>query len=223
MSKSLGNVYTLRDLEAKDINLLAFRYLVLTSHYRSKLNFTWESLHSAEQALKQLQEFVLRLKSDAKSLSLLSSPRRRGSRPLSNTNSKYITWIPASTGMTKQLEKIKNDFKSAIFDDLNTPKALALVWAFIHEYNKNPEKFSPKEILNLLYDFDQVLGLGLKNIKLEKIPTEIKKLANMREEFRKKKQWADSDRIRDELAAKGWVVEDTEGGAIVRKISKGYT
>jgi cysteinyl-tRNA synthetase len=86
----------------------------------------------------------------------------------------------------------------------------------VQQYNKNPDQFNPKETLNLLYDFDQVLGLGLKNIKPEKIPAAIKKLADKREKFRKNKQWSDADRIRDELAEKGWIVEDTQAGPIVK-------
>jgi hypothetical protein len=58
----------------------------------------------------------------------------------------------------------------------------------VQQYNKNPDQFNPKETLNLLDDFDQVLGLGLKNIKPEKIPAEIKKLADKREKFRKNKR-----------------------------------
>ncbi|QQG45323.1 MAG: cysteine--tRNA ligase [Candidatus Sungiibacteriota bacterium] len=64
MSKSLGNVFTLRDIEAKGFNPLVFRYLILTSHYRSKLNFTWESLKAAQNSLEHLQNFVIRLRTE---------------------------------------------------------------------------------------------------------------------------------------------------------------
>ncbi|MDO8443527.1 MAG: cysteine--tRNA ligase, partial [Candidatus Azambacteria bacterium] len=62
MSKSLGNIFNLRDLEAKKFEPLAFRYLALTAHYRSKLNFTWESLQASQNALNNLQEAVIKIK-----------------------------------------------------------------------------------------------------------------------------------------------------------------
>ena len=207
MSKSLGNVYTLRDLEAKNINILAFRYLVLTSQYRSKLNFTWESLAAAESSLNRLYEFVLVLKSPPTPLLKKGENAADGSLLLKRR-------------VREDLKNHRGEFNKALFNDLDTPKALATVWKLIHEYNKQPEQFNAKEILNLFYDFDQVLGLGLKNIKPKKIPQEIKKLANTREEFRKNKQWADAYMIRDELAVKGWVVVDTQDGY---KIDKAHT
>lgn len=100
MSKSLSNIFTLRDLENKKINPLAFRYLVLTSHYRSKLNFTWKSLEAAEKGLEHLYEQINHL--EAGLLSKLRSPASVAS-------------------------KFKEKFLSAINGDLNTSKALAVI------------------------------------------------------------------------------------------------
>jgi len=184
MSKSLGNFFTLRDIENKKINLLAFRYLILTSHYRSKLNFTWESCQAAEISLNHLYNFIKIL--------------------LSEKNNKL--W----KSHLKTLNKLKNEFENAINDDLNTPKAAAIIWKFINEYNKNPLKFNPLEILDVLYEFDKILGLDFKKIKIEIIPKEIKMLVKDREALREKEEWQKADEIREKLHQLGWIIKDTK-------------
>src|SRR3989338_3723120 len=118
MSKSLGNVFNLRDIEGKKINPLAYRYFVLGAHYRSKLNFTWEALKGAEKALERLYEALRMLKNTKQNINKIQ-----------NTN-------------------LKNEFRNATNDDLNTPKALAILWKAI-KCGAN---------LKLLYEFDEVLG-----------------------------------------------------------------
>src|SRR3989338_5893661 len=118
MAKSLGNFFTLRDIETKGFNPLAFRYLILTAHYRSKLNFTWESLKAAEESLRRLQEFIRDLK-----------VRKREKRK------------------TKPLTEFKKAFETAIFDNLDTPRALAVIWKLIREHNKTPGSFDARAVL----------------------------------------------------------------------------
>lgn len=183
MSKSLGNIFTLRDIENKNINLLAFRYLILTSNYRSKLNFTWESLHAAENSLNHLYDFI-------KSIKKL-------------TTSGVVIKISSA-------ENLKNDFKKAIYDDINSPKAIATIWKFINNYNKNSLKFNPKEILNIFYEFDKILGLNFKKIKIERIPKEVNMLIKEREMLRKNKDWQKADEIREKINKMGWIIKDTE-------------
>lgn len=188
MAKSLRNFYTLRDIEAKNIDPLAYRYLVLTAHYRSKLNFTWESLAAANQSLNRLYDFV-------QGLQLLKSHfNRRG-----------------------MLSVYKNKFKKALYDDLQTPKALAVLWDLVSDYRKDPNKFSSKEVLELLHDFDRVLGFGLKNIRSEKTPAEIKKLLREREVYRKNKDWKKADEIRDKILSLGFTVKDSPSGPKLTK------
>lgn len=196
MSKSIGNIFTLDNLEEKGFDPLAFRYLILTAHYRTKLNFTWESLEAAAEALKRLRDFVLELK---------KSPQNEYSPSLSRGYLKY-----------------KINFENAIANDLDTPKAIAIVWKLINTYRKSYEtrsrkKLEPKSALELLCSFDNILGLELKNIKKEKIPAEIKKLAEKRERYRKDKNWSDADKIRDELVSRGWEIKDTPEGAELKK------
>ncbi|MBI2055754.1 MAG: cysteine--tRNA ligase [Candidatus Sungbacteria bacterium] len=202
MAKSSGTMFTLRDLEEKGFNPSAFRYLVLTAHYRTKLNFTWESLAAAEQSLKRLKDFVLELK-DA---SADAKDRNNTVRAESRT----------------RLAKAVVEFEKAIFSDLDTPKALAVIWKLINEYRKSAEekklKIDPKAALMLIYNFDNILGLDLNKIKKEKIPVEIIALAEKRETYRKEKNWTEADKIREELAAKGWEIKDATKGMRIKKI-----
>lgn len=190
MSKSLGNIFTLRDIEAKQINPLAFRYLALTSHYRSKLNFTWESVASAEPSLERLFEFMRKL----------SRKRQKIGRK------------------TTSLASYRLRFEKAIFDDLDTPKALAMVWSLIHRFHKNPGAYDQKELHALLCDFDKVFGLGFAQLKRDKIPTEILALAVMREEYRKNKQWQEADGARGEIKKRGYLVEDSPEGPRLKAV-----
>lgn len=187
MAKSLGNFFTLRDIESKNFNPLAFRYLVLTSHYRSKLNFTWDSLRAAQNSLERIYDFV------------------------------RVVSLACHKMWQAKLTTQKRRFEKAVFDDLDTSKALAIVWNLVHQYNKTPDRYDPKAVLELLYDFDKVLGFGLKEIKPEKIPAKILELVKKREEYRKAKNWSEADKVRKEVKSQGYIVEDTAIGPKVVK------
>ncbi|KKR88759.1 MAG: Cysteine-tRNA ligase [Candidatus Wolfebacteria bacterium GW2011_GWA2_42_10] len=137
MSKSLGNVFTVKDLERKKISPLAFRYLVLTSHYRSKLNFTWESLAAAQNALNNLiSNFQF----------LISNPgisKKSDSIKSKNYGKKFLT---------------------AVNNDLNAPKAISLVWRTIKDKNLSGPA---KKRLILKFDKVLGLGLNkIKPLKI---------------------------------------------------------
>lgn len=106
MAKSEGNLLTIQTLIEKGYNPLAYRYLTLTAHYRSKLNFTWESLSAAQSALKNLYAFVREL------------PK---------------TPLFGKEGLGEILKKYSDDFLSALNDDLNTPEAIAVMWKLIKD------------------------------------------------------------------------------------------
>ena len=188
MSKSLGNIFTLRDLEKNNINFLAFRYLLLGAHYRKKLNFTWQSIISSQNSLDRLyrhmREFSKNKKGGAKN--------------------------------KKLSEKYEKMFLTAINDDLNTPKALSIIWGTIKE-----KKLSDEEKHKLLINFDKVLGLGLKDVKSEKtaqIPQKIKDLVQKRDLLRNNKQFIQSDALRKQIEKLGYLIEDTaEGSKILQK------
>ena len=185
MSKSLGNFFTLRDIEEKKIDPISFRYLMLTAHYRSKLNFTWEALYGAEKALEGLYAFVRELKGER-------MPKSR----IKNQES------------AQKMERLTQEFENAMLRDLDTPNAVAVLWKVIREYHKKSSEYGVHETLNLLFYFDKILGIRLEKVRSVSVPSEIKKLVREREEFRKQKKFPDADRIREEIEKSGWRVED---------------
>lgn len=112
---------------------------------------------------------------------------------------------------TEEIKEYENRFLEAINDDLNMQIAMSVVWEVV----RNPKK--SKDFQKLLLKFDNVLGLDLENYKPEenKLPEEILNLINLRNEARQNKNWAESDRLRDELISKGYTVKDTKDGTVV--------
>ena len=199
MAKSLGNFYTLRDLEKKDYNPLALRYLFLTSHYRDQINFTFKSLDGAEKTLDNLQDFMLTINEDKFS-----------------ENKKNIQ-------IKKIISETKKKFEEHMDDDLNTAQALASIFGMIKEINKeiNKSKFSKdnqKEVKKAIKDFDSVLGFLRKLNAEEKLDEDLQMLIDQREEARKEKDWAKADAIRDQLEEEGIEIEDTPHGIRWKKI-----
>ena len=192
MSKSLGNVCTLRDFEMRKLNPLSFRYLALTSHYRSKLNFTWESLEAAHHSLDRLTDMVRSLKAEKRTRTQIK---------------KKIN-----------LEPYRKRFEQACTDDLNIPKMIAVLWKMIHEYHKTPERYDTSNILSVLYDMDRILGFGLKEISLAKIPEHVIKLAHEREAWRKQKEWKKADEVREKIKHAGYSVEDSLDGPRIKEM-----
>lgn len=188
MSKSLGNTYTLDNLQEKGIEPLAYKLFCYTAHYRTKLNFTFESANSSQKALNRLRESYL-LHSQSKE----------------KVEDKIIA-------------EYKEKFMEAVNDDLNMPLAMGIVW----EVARNKQK--SEQFAKLLLEFDQVLGLALdksqeyieKQEKVE-LPEEIVTLIEQRKKARENKNWAESDRIRDELKEKGYLVKDTKDGMNIEK------
>ena len=189
MSKSLGNVYNICDLEEKGIEPLAYKLFCYTAHYRTKLNFTFDGAMASQKALNRLREGYIKHK---------------------NGNDNVEESL---------IEAYKNKFLSAINDDLNLPLAMGIVWEIIRSETKS------KKIADLLLDFDKVLGLDLinsekyiENQKNLELPEEISKLLNERKKARDNKDWTLSDKIRDELKEKGYIIKDTKEGMTVEKI-----
>lgn len=177
MAKSGGGVLTLEDLIAKGVNPLAFRYLCLTAHYRSKLNFTWESLQAAETALKNLCREV-------------------------------SSYSEAKVGCAEFEQK----FLEAINNDLDTPKAVAVMWDLVKSDYPNSAK------LQSLLKFDEVLGLGLGKVAEQSVPADVQELVRQREKARENKDFAKSDQLRKQIADKGFEVVDQDSGPKLKKI-----
>ena len=185
MSKSLGNIYTLDTLKEKDIEPLAYKLLCFSSHYRNKLNFTFEGAMSANTSLQRLREGY----------------------------KKHLV------GTEDVEEKVINDFEekfhSAINDDLNMPIAMSVVWDVV----RYPKK--AKALANLLLKFDSIMGLNIdKEEEREELPEEIQKLLEERKAARENKDWELSDKIRDIIKEKGYIIKDSQKGMIVEKLKK---
>lgn len=187
MSKSLGNTYTMSDLKKCGLSPLAYRYMCLNANYRSKLNFTWDGIKAAQVSLDRLLEGVL-------------SHKNAGEQ------------VKVDAGLIAVFEK---DFKEAINDDLNIPRALGVAW--------NVARYGTKAnaLYDLLLKMDEVLGLDFS--KAEEKPVaeapvlnpEIEELVNQRQQARKDKNWKLADEIRGKLNEMGIQLEDTPQGVKV--------
>lgn len=180
MSKSKGNTYTLSDLVAKGYSPEAVRFLLLSSHYRTQFNFTFDGLKAAERTLAQMRA---------------------------------VAETFASTEFVKG--SYEERLVEAMENDLNVSAVLALVHEFMTEANKG--MIDQKEGASFLHAFDAIFGLKLFEVRAQEIPETVQALAQMRIEARANKDWTASDRLRDEIAAKGWVVEDTPQGQKLKK------
>ncbi len=199
MSKSKGNFYTLRDLLAMGFSPRAIRYLLLTTHYRKVLNFTFDALYQAIASLKRITDFLFELET----------------RRFEEGRSEHIDQL---------IKKTKDKFVGELSDDLNISGAMAAIFELIHEVNRlmmqgGVKKEDARNLKNLLYDFDRVLAVLPENI-IEELPEEIMQLIRKREEARKAKDYATADRIRDELFQRGIILEDTKEGTRWKVIKK---
>jgi cysteinyl-tRNA synthetase len=185
MSKSKGNFYVLNELIEKGFDPMAYRYLVLTAHYRDKLNFTFESLQAAQNALNNLREQV-----------------RDWPAVILNDSEEYILRY------TQDDNTYYSQFLEALNNDLNTSQALAVIWNMVR--SDLPMEQKGEQLLLM----DKILGLKLDEYigkKLE-IPDDVQKLVEQREKVRADKDFAKSDELRNEIKKLGFDVLDTPTG-----------
>ncbi len=192
MSKSLGNFYTLRDLLDRGYNPMAIRYLLLSTHYRQKLNFTFDGLSAAQSAIDRLTEFSNMLKEYAKK-----------NKP--GTDKK----------VTDALNKGIAEFENAMDDDLNISAALGAVFDMVRTVNRIASideitQADAEQGLKTLEKINSVIGV-LKTEKRE-LPPEAEILIKKRETARKQKDFETADKIRDKLAEIGLEIKDTSEG-----------
>jgi len=206
MSKSLGNFFTLRDILAKGYNPRGLRYLLLSSHYRQKLNFTFGALDAAENTISGLVDFVDKLDG-------FSSVARKAENEVNRLKSDASDNKKISAVAKKSLE----NFKKAMQDDLDTPKALAAMFDIVSAANKAIEEkklstSNAKEVLAVMKEIDKILGV-LAHEKIALTATQ-KSLVEKRQEARKNKDWKTADELRKQLESQGIVLEDAEGGGV---------
>jgi cysteinyl-tRNA synthetase len=207
MSKSLGNFFTLRDLLAKGFTGREIRYLLLTAHYRETFNFTLEGLTGAKTALARIDECVSKLREIAGDKTKASD------------------------------SELIQQFSSALDDDLNISAAWGEIFKWVTEINKRIAENSlnaneAAAALTAWGKINSVLGIespiiivlqegfnaGFSLVSAMVVPEEIQGLVEKRAAAKKLKDFKKSDAIRDELKAKGWMIEDTPKGPKLKKI-----
>ena len=180
MSKSAGTFVTIDTLKEKGYDPLDYRYLCLGAHYRTQLEFSYDSLDFAKASRKGLKAKIAIIKQEAVKIN--------------------------NQGESKELQEAKNNFVNAMEDDLNTAKALALLWDFI---KSNVNAFEKIQFVTFA---DTFLGLNLLSEEKKEISAEAKQILAERAEARKQKDFKKSDELRAKLLAMGIVVKDTPRG-----------
>jgi cysteinyl-tRNA synthetase len=190
MSKSLGNFYTLRDLLAKGHSPESIRYLLLSVHYRKQLNFTSDGLHQAQASIQRLEDFILRVKEKA-------------------------TADQPSEEFRTEVNAARDRFIAAMDDDLNVSAALAAVYDFVRAtYQRDSQGAFPggdaRAALDFIQEVDSILNILRTNDEL--LDSDIAAQIEARQEARRRKDFAEADRIRQWLSSKGIQLEDTREG-----------
>ena len=196
MSKSEGNYFTLRNLLEKGYDQRAIRFLLISSHYRSQLNFTLDGINQAKENIDRIQETYSKIIDD----------KTKNGR---------------DSDLSKITKEAKIEFENAMDDDLDMPVALASIFGFVREINKYLDKEqileeNKLEITEYFESINKILGvLSNETINFE-ISDDIKILVAERDEARNMKDWKKSDEIREELSRRGYIVEDTEKGTRIK-------
>lgn len=196
MSKSVGNVHTVQDVLDKGFRLSALRYILLSGYYRKQLNFTWTGLEQAEEALRRITDFLGRV--DA-----LTSPAAE------------------QPEVKARVKEAVDAFDSALRDDLNTAAGLGAMFDLIRALNilmdnKQVGKADAPEIAAAFNHFDRVLGiLSLRRAEDATPPiplADIDAAIHARQDARRRRDFGEADRIRQDLLAKGVILEDSAQG-----------
>ncbi len=190
MAKSAGNFYDLRSVQERGHSPLAVRHLFLQARYRSQFNFTWDALAGAARALERLRSRAAEWARDPSTASVEE---------------------PAPS-VTEVARPYQERFRTAIEDDLDTPRALAV----LNEL-EGDESLSPATRFHTAAAFDRVLGLDLARSVEAELPPGTEELIQRREQARAGRDWAAADQLRERLAALGVEVVDTRAGTTWRR------
>ncbi len=187
MSKSAGTFITLDDIITQGYSPLDLRLLVLMAHYRSDIDFSWDSLQQAKQSRQRILTFINRIQN-------LPHHKR-------NLN------------IQKLIRNTYTSFRRALFNDLDSPQAVAQIFEFIRTINSaidNGEPIPRRHIIKLFQRFERILALDiLEKKESQEIPVDIVELFNQRNQARADKNFAKADDLREELYNKGYTIKDT--------------
>ncbi len=198
MAKSKGNFYTLRDLLERGHEPRAIRLLLLSTHYRTPLNFTFQALAQATAEVERLDDLVRRLDRE---------PAEAG----------------RNAAFDRSVGELQDGFAASLGDDLNISGALGAVFRLVREAHVAMDRGelpsdSRDTLRAALGRFDTVLDVLAG--PADGLDAEIEQQIRLRDRARRAKNWAEADRIRDELAARGILLEDTPQGTVwKRKLS----
>jgi cysteinyl-tRNA synthetase len=197
MSKSLGNFFTLRDLLSQGYSPESIRYLLLSVHYRKQLNFTTDGLRQAQASIQRLEDFVIYAKEKA-----------NDDEP--------------SAEFDAEVKTARERFKEAMDSDINTSAALAAVFDFVHftyqRDSQNPiSAGDARAALNFIGEIDGIFNI--LRARQELLDEDISKQIEARQAARKRRDFAEADRIRQWLLSKGIQLEDTREGVRWKRIS----
>lgn len=195
MSKSLGNFYTLRDVLQRGFSGQVIRMLLLSTHYRTQLNFTMQGLEAAKASLQRINDFITRLETHT------------GSHD-------------TSYDLDYSLQEMRGFFKAALADDLNVSEALAVIFELIRQVNHLCDQgfISSEEARKICDEMKKMDAVfGVMSFAHVAVPEEVEKLAKERLHARKNRDWKLSDELRQVILQKGYVVEDVPEGYRLKK------
>ena len=188
MSKSLGNVYTISQLQEKGIAPLAYKLFCFTANYRTKLNFTLEGIQSSQVSLERLYDSYLK--------------HLNGTDNIDD----------------EMIHTYKEQFLHYINDDMNMPAAMSVVWEIARNNKKSKELANLLLKFDKVLGLDIANAEKyLQEFNHQEIPEEIQKIINERNKARENKDWKASDELRDKIISKGYSIKDTAQGTIVKK------
>jgi len=195
MSKSLGNFYTLADLEKKGFSSAVVRFFLVTNHYRTKVNLSDESLTASAKMLERIINYQLKI---------------------NNFHDKKMKKNDEGESLQKKdIDQFVSDFYEAMRDDLNVSVAIAKFYSFMKESGKNGVTDECRQkFVEAVKVVESVFGISFSQQKKE-VSQETKILIELRDDARKNKDWEKSDKIRSQLQSLGFEVKDTPEGTVV--------